>query len=144
MNAGVHTRAWSGRVIQSCQNKNPRTRGCEWRHAPEACAEDFGGFEESGIPGSEEEGWLSLARRSQASGLVAGAHVVWDRCKSQHRKIVPLSLCQKPFNSKVIKSFVPELRSRKCFSCFGLVSLFNGISTLFRLFNAKAVLLEEQ
>ena len=25
-----------------------------------------------------------------------------------------------------------------------LVSLFNGISTLFRLFNAKAILLEEQ
>ena len=29
-------------------------------------------------------------------------------------------------------------------SWFGLVSLFNGISTLFRLFNAKAILLEEQ
>ena len=27
---------------------------------------------------------------------------------------------------------------------FGLVSLFNGKSTLFRLFNAKAILLEEQ
>ena len=26
----------------------------------------------------------------------------------------------------------------------GLVSLVNGISTLFRLFNAKAILLEEQ
>ena len=30
------------------------------------------------------------------------------------------------------------------FIWFGLVSLFNGISTLFRLFNAKAILLEEQ
>ena len=30
-----------------------------------------------------------------------------------------------------------------CFR-FGMVSLFNGISTLFRLFNAKAILLEEQ
>ena len=27
---------------------------------------------------------------------------------------------------------------------YGLVSLFNGISTLYRLFNAKAILLEEQ
>ena len=27
---------------------------------------------------------------------------------------------EKPFNSKVIKSFVPELWSRKCFSCFGI------------------------
>ena len=26
----------------------------------------------------------------------------------------------------------------------GVVSLFNGISALFRLFNAKAILLEEQ
>ena len=26
---------------------------------------------------------------------------------------------EEPLNSKVIKSFVPELRSRKCFSCFG-------------------------
>ena len=27
---------------------------------------------------------------------------------------------EKPLNSKVMKSFVPELRSRKCFSCFGI------------------------
>ena len=27
---------------------------------------------------------------------------------------------EKPFNPKVIKSFVPELRSRKCFSRFGI------------------------
>ena len=41
------------------------------------------------------------------------------RWKSQNRKIVPLSpYVEKPLNSKVIKSFVPELRSRKCFSCF--------------------------
>ena len=47
------------------------------------------------------------------------------RCKSsQHRKIVPLSpYVEKPFNSKVIKSFVPDLSSRKCFSCFGIPML---------------------
>ena len=67
---------------------------------------------------SEEEGWLSLAR----SGIVAGAtRVVGGRWKSQHRKIVPLSpYVEEPLNSKVIKSFLPELRSRKCFSCFGI------------------------
>ena len=27
---------------------------------------------------------------------------------------------EKPLKSKVIKSFVPELRNRKCFSCFGI------------------------
>ena len=41
------------------------------------------------------------------------------RWKSQKGKILPLSpYVEKPLNSKVIKSFVPELRSRKCFSCF--------------------------
>ena len=46
------------------------TWGYEWRHAPEACAEDFGGFEKSQLSfASEEDGWLSLACR----GLVAGA-----------------------------------------------------------------------
>ena len=42
--------------------------------------------------------------------------VIW---KSQNRKNVHLSpYVEEPLNSKVIKSFVPELRSRKCFSCF--------------------------
>ena len=30
---------------------------------------------------------------------------------------------EKPLNSKLIKSFVPKLRSRKCFSCFGIPML---------------------
>ena len=73
--------------------------------------------------GPKEEGWLSLARRSQASGLVAGATSVgWvggGRWKSQHRKIVPLLLMsKKPLNSKVIKTFVPELRIRQVFFVF--------------------------
>ena len=39
--------------------------------------------------------------------------------KSQNRKNVYLSpYVEEPLNSKVIKSFVPELRSRMCFSCF--------------------------
>ena len=37
------------------------------------------------------------------------------RWKSQHRKIVPLSLCRETFHSKLIKGFVPELRSRFVF-----------------------------
>ena len=57
--------------------------GCEWRHAPEARAEDFGDFEKSQlsrVPGLEEDGWLSQARRSQASGLVVGAtHFGWGQ-----------------------------------------------------------------
>ena len=41
------------------------------------------------------------------------------RWKSQNRKNVYLSPdVEEPLNSKVIKRFVPELRSHKCFSCF--------------------------
>ena len=61
----------------------------------------FGGFwksQLSWVPASEEEGWLSLARR----GLVSGSHVVWGRWKSQ----VYLSpYVEKPLNSKVTKKF---------------------------------------
>ena len=43
------------------------------------------------------------------------------RWKSQSRKNVYLSPHVEEFlNSKVIKSIEPELRSRKCFSCFGI------------------------
>ena len=61
------------------------TRGCEWRHAPEAYTEDFGRFEKSQLgfcglteelsSASGEDGWLSQARR----GLALDAHVVWGR-----------------------------------------------------------------
>ena len=60
---------------------------------------------------SEEDGWLS----ELAEALRRVPHVVGG----QHRKIVYLSPdVKKPFNSKVIKIFVPELRGRKCFLCF--------------------------
>ena len=37
---------------------------------------------------------------------------------------------EKPLNSKVIKSFVPELRRRKCFSSFGTPMFYVYIRTL--------------
>ena len=66
-------------------------------------------------PASGEDGWLSLAR----GGLGQVSHeMVGGRCKSQNRKNVYLSpYVEEPLNSKVIKGFVPELRS-KCFSGF--------------------------
>ena len=90
------------------------TRRCEWRHAPEVWAEIW----EKSVSwffASEEEGWLSeLAEALRRVSYVAGG-----RWKSQHRKIVYLSpYVEKPFNSKVLKSFIPELRNRKCFLCF--------------------------
>ena len=73
-------------------------------------------------PASGEDGWLSLAH----GDLCGGCHTCLGcRWKSQNRKIVPLSpYVEKPLNSKVIKSFVPELRSRKCFSCFEIPMLY--------------------
>ena len=52
-----------------------------------------------------------------------GCHTCWGggRWKSQNKKNVYLfPYVEEPLNSKVIKSFVPELRSCKCFSCFGI------------------------
>ena len=100
------------------------TRRCEWRHAPEVLAENFGEFEKSQsgwVPGSEEEGWLSLACR----GLVAGAHVLGLRWGADGKVSIE-RFCfspyvEKPFNSKVIKSFVPEQRIRKCFCVSGFL-----------------------
>ena len=68
-------------------------------------------------PASGEDGWLSLARRA----LRGGCHTCWGggRWKSQNRKIVPLSpYVEEPLNSKVIKGFVPEQRSRQVFFVF--------------------------
>ena len=61
----------------------------------------------------------ALQQVSHVVVVVVGADgkVVIDRlCLS-------LPYVKKPFNSKVIKSFVLELRSRKCFSCFGIPML---------------------
>ena len=40
------------------------------------------------------------------------------------RLCLSLPYVEKPFDSKVIKSFVPELRSCKCFLCFGIPMLY--------------------
>ena len=51
------------------------------------------------------------------------------RWKSQNRKNVYLSPYVKTFNSKVIKGFVPALRSCKCFLCFE-IPMFYVLSLL--------------
>ena len=117
----VFTRTRSGRATQICHN-SPR-----WETRLQSAgdvthqkrAEDLGDFEkvswvENWTP--NEKGRLSLPRRGlgQVSLEMGGG-----RWKSQNRKNVYLSpYVEEPLNSKVIKSFVPELRSRKCFSCF--------------------------
>ena len=101
--AQVLTRARGGCVVHRCQNKNSRTRGCEWRHAPEACAEDWGGLkivESCGLKKKGDTCWGGADGKASIERLCFSPYV------------------EKLLNSKVIKSFVPELRSRKCFSGF--------------------------
>ena len=93
---------------------------CEWRHAPEACTEDLGGFEksqwlETGGPKKKGDCRLlaeALRRVRACWGGGDGKASIERLCLSPY--------VEKPLNSKVIKSFVPELRSGKCFSCFGI------------------------
>ena len=73
-----------------------------------------------------------LAEARRISALRASHEMGRGRWKSQNRKNVYLSpYVEKPLNSKVIKSFVPELRSRKCFSCFKIPMLYVYIYTNF-------------
>ena len=62
------------------------------------------------------------ARRSQAGGFTAGVArvVVGADGKFSIERWYLSPYVEKPLNSNVINSFVPELRSRKCFSCFGI------------------------
>ena len=96
---------------------------CEWRHA----LETRGGFGEiwksqfSWKLDTKQERSTFGAHRGQtnlhATGVARDGG--WGRWKSQNRQNVYLSpYVEEPLNSKVIKCFVPELRSRKCFSCF--------------------------
>ena len=80
-------------------------------------AEDFGNLKKV----SRVENWTlneTVDFRLLAEAL-GRCRMRWGcRWKSQNRKIVPLSpYVEKPLNLKVIKSFIPELRSHKCFLC---------------------------
>ena len=100
-------------------------QGCEWHHPPEAWAEIWEKSVSwvSWVPAWEEEDWLSWPdkfvryRRHALIGLRA------DDVKAVSIEGLCLSLpyVEKPLNSKVIKSFVPELRSRKCFCISGFL-----------------------
>ena len=102
-------------------------RECGWRHAPEARG-GFGGFWKSQLV---ELSWVLPREKTVGFRLLAEArpvalwrvpHVLgWGvgRWKSQNRKNVYLSpYVEEPLNSKVIKSFVLELRSRSVFFVF--------------------------
>ena len=125
-------RMQSGRVTQRCHN-SPRCEmeasEFECRHSPEARGGFWQILKKSVTWG--EDGWFSLAR----GDLCGGCHTWWSggRWKSQNRKIVPLSpYVEKPLNSKIIKSFVPEQRSQVFFRIsWFLYSIFMDIRCTF-------------
>ena len=89
-------------------------------------SEDFGRFWKSQLVelrlDTGRDGWLSLA----SGGLGKVSHEMGGGGADEKARIERLCLSlslslvrsKKTLNSKVIKSFVLELRSRKCFSCF--------------------------
>ena len=69
---------------------------------------------------SEKKGWLSLARRIQPRGLLSGVTHVGGGAdgKVTIERLCIFLLYVETSNSKVIKGFVPELRSRYVFFVF--------------------------
>ena len=67
---------------------------------------------------TERGGSTFGARWGETNLRATGAARDGARWKSQHKTIVSLSLCRRTLKLKGNKSFVPELRSRKCFSYF--------------------------
>ena len=97
-------------------------QGCEWRHAPEACAEIW----ETSVS------WVLGPRKTvDLRGSPKPGQWPCDMCRTWFGADRKVSLerwhlspyVEKPLNSKVIKGFVPELRSRKFFFCFGIPML---------------------
>ena len=118
INTGVHARAGGADVslrnVTIAQMGNGTSK-CEWRHAPEARG-GFGDFEKvSGVETCLGRRRLAIAcsRRPWVGVALDGEGGRW---KSLNRKNVYLSpYVEEPLNSKVIKSFVPELRNRYVF-----------------------------
>ena len=99
-----------------------RARECGWRHTPEAHGGYWGFWKSQWV-----ESCLGRRRLALTCSPKPGqwhcdrCHTCWGggRWKSQNRKNVYLSpYVEEPLKSKVTKSFIPELKSRKCFSCF--------------------------
>ena len=106
-----------------------------WMTSSEARAQRILGILKKSV--SRVESCLGRRRLTFACSQRPWAGVARDggggvRWKIQNRKNVYLSpYVEETLNSKVIKSFVPKLRSRKCFSCFEIPMFYVYIWTLY-------------
>ena len=124
INACVPAHAQAERTCHSEMSQLPEMGNgaskCKWHHAPEARWGFWEFWRESSweLDTEREELTFACSRRPWA-GVARDRGGRW---KSRNRKNVYLfPYVEEPLNSKVIKSFVPELRSRKCFSCFEIL-----------------------
>ena len=120
INAGVRSCARSGRVTQRCHHRNPRWEtgiGSAWNVTHLKRRRIWGILKKSVswvLPREKKFGCRLLAETLRRMRTCV-------RWKSQNRKNMYLSpYVEEPLKSKVVKSFVLELRSRKCFSCFDI------------------------
>ena len=95
-------------------------RECRWRHAPEAHGRFWGFWKiQLSLPWEKTVGFRLLAE-ARPVALWQVPHMLWgSEGKARiERMCISLPYVEEPLNSNVIKSFVPELRICKCFSCF--------------------------
>ena len=92
-------------------------QGCEWRHAPQAWAEIW----EKSVSWDWDLGEARWICALQAPHMMLGGGATDGKISIER---LCLSPCVEKPNSKVIKSFVPELRSRKCFLCFRIPVIY--------------------
>ena len=110
-------------------------QGCEWRHPPEALAEIW----------EKSVSWVLGPRKTvDFRGSPKPGQRPCGRCRtwfgadgkvSIGRWYISPYLKKKPLNSMVIKSFVPELRSRKCFSYFGIPVIYLWVMNILCTFH---------
>ena len=130
----VLTRAHGGCVVYRCQNKNPierLTSGCEWRHVPEGRARRILGIlkksELSWVLPQEKTVGFRLLAEARPVAFVAGATRVGWGADGKASNVYISPYVEESLNSKEIKSFVPELRNRECFSCFEIPIFYEYI-----------------
>ena len=123
INAGVHAHAQSRRVNQWCHNSPDGKQGYRERVTSRTGKVRWilGILKNSVELRTRHRTRRVDFRGSQTNLRATGAarDGGGGRWKSQNRKNVYLfPYVEQPLNSKVIKSFVPEIRNRKCFSRF--------------------------
>ena len=123
INAGVHTRARSGRVTQRCHNSPDGKWGKRvWVTSRTGSARRIWGILKKSVswvlPREKTVGF-SLLAEARPVALWRVPHVLGSDGKVIiERLCISLPYVGEPLNSKVIKGFVPELRSRYVFFVF--------------------------